>query len=295
MNGKLLHNYNSFDRSNNNGSINKSIFWGVVVSIEDNSEGGIIKVRINGLDNKLTDSKIPEAYPLLPKFFHIYPKIGEAVRVFIEDPNYPQKGRFWMGSIISQPQKINFDISKTALSTTNLGVTRPEESPNTYPDAIGIYPKKNDVAILGRLNNDIILRDNEIELRAGKHENGNNLKLNKKNVGSIRIVYEEDINNKGEYYSSSIIQSDKIALISHNGYPKFKSHSLNVDDRNKIFAKSSPIPRGDVLVDILKKMINAIYGHIHPYAKMSVDRNDVIAELEKIDFNVLLNNNIVTN
>lgn len=293
MNSKLTHTYENFGRNSEIEKSKRTIYWGEVISLNDTSDGGIIKVRVNGFDSKLKNEELPDAYPLLPKFFHIYPKVGEVVRIFIEDINYPQRSRYWMGSVISQPHKINYDGVNTALSTTNIGVSQPDESPDVYPDAEGIYPTKEDVALIGRLNNDIVLRDNEIELRVGKHEANNNLIINRKNVGSVRLVFESTEEN--EFRSSTVVQSDKIALLSTNGYPKFKSFNLSKEDRDKVFEKSSPIPRGDVLVSILKLMLAAIKGHVHPYDKLSPDVNDVIKELEKINFKSLLNDDIVTN
>jgi len=293
MQGKLIHNYNKSVRNEEIITINKSIYWGEVISIDDNIDGGGIRVRISGLDNNLLNEELPFAYPLVPKFLHVFPKKGEVVRVFIENIKYPQRSRLWEGPIISQPHKINYDNLLTALSTTNLGVSKPDEKTESFPDAEGVYPKKNDIALLGRLNNDVILRDNEVELRAGKHVNENNLKLNRKNVGSVRVIYED--NEDGTYRSSTIIQSDVIALISHKSTPKFKSFGLTKKDRDYIFEKASPIAKGNLTIAALELMRKAILEHIHPYSKLPADPNGSIVELRKLDFNIILNKNIVTN
>ena len=166
-----------YRNDNSNTKVTRTIYYGEVISIDDDTDGGRIKVRIQGLDTRLTNDNLPWSYPLIPKFFHIYPQIGEMVRVFIEDIKYPERSRFWIGSIISQPQKIGFDSIYTALSTTNMGLTIPEPAPSTYPDATGVFPLKTDVAIIGKVNTDVILRINELHLRAGKHENDNILKV----------------------------------------------------------------------------------------------------------------------
>ena len=91
----------------------KSIFYGEVISIDDDTDGGRIKVNIVALDGvNAAKEDLPDCYPLLPKFFHVYPQVGEIVRIFIQDMKYPKKGRFWLGSIISQPQKnwVGFNI-----------------------------------------------------------------------------------------------------------------------------------------------------------------------------------------
>jgi len=274
----------------------KSIFYGEVISIDDETDGGRIKVNIIALDGvNAAKEDLPDCYPLLPKFFHIYPQVGEIVRIFIQDMKYPKKGRFWLGSIISQPQKIGLDSIYTALSTTNVGVSKPEKAPSTYPDAIGVYPTKEEVAVVGRVNTDIILRDSQLEFRAGKHEFDNTLKLNVKNPASITLSFEGKPENEKEYYSSTVTLSDKIGLFSHDGNPKFKAARIDSEDRVKMFEEGHPLGRGDLIVEIFEIFRRAMIAHIHPYAGLPVDKNSIIKDLEKLDFEAILQKNIVIN
>lgn len=273
---------------------NRTIFYGEVIDISDRTDGGMIKVRIPELDNRTANNDLPWSYPLLPKFFHIYPQVGEMVRVFLEDTKFSERSRFWLGSIISQPQKIGFDSKFTALSTTNLGITKPEKAPSTYPDADGVFPTKTDIAIVGKVNTDVILRINEVHIRAGKHENNDILKLNTENPALIGMIYEP-LNNTDNYYSNTIIQSDKIAIISHEGNPSFKAVKLTPEDRTRIFENGHPIARADVLVDALEVIRIALLGHIHGYSGIPADKNDVINKLEKLQFELIMQKNIVTN
>lgn len=273
----------------------KNIYYGEVVDNNDPTDGGRIRVKILGLDNKITDNnELPHCYPMLPKFLHVYPQVGEMVRIYIEDIRYPQRGRFWMGSIISQPQKMGYDSIYTALSTTNMGLTNPEKAPSTFPDAEGVFPKKTDIGIIGRNNTDIILSEGQVELRAGKHENDDILKLNTRNPASVSLNYERKEDSE-DFYSNTIISSDKIAIISHNGNPQFKAARLTPDDRRRIYNQGHPIARGDLIVSILEIFRKALIGHIHPYSAVPVDKNSVIEELEKIDFDSILQRNIVIN
>ena len=274
--------------------VSRTIYYGEVISIDDPTEGGQIQVKIPDLDNKTGNDQLPWCYPLLPKFFHIYPKVGEYVRVFLEDVNYPQRSRFWIGSVISQPQKIGFDSIYTALSTTNMALTIPEYAPSTYPDADGVYPLIDDVAIVGRVNTDVILRTNEVQIRAGKHDDGNVLKLNVKNPATIDMNFEQQQNN-AEFYSNTIIQSDKIAIISHDGKPQFKAARLTAEDRQNIFNNGHPMARADVLVEALNIIRTAILTHIHPYSNVPVDKTAIINSLESINFDAIIQKNIVIN
>lgn len=272
----------------------RTIYYGEVMSIDDNTEGGRIQVKIPDLDNRTDNAELPWCYPMLPKFFHIYPQVGEIVRVFIEDIRFPQRSRFWMGSVISQLQKIGFDSVYTALSTTNIGLTNPEPALSTYPDAEGVFPLKTDVGIIGKVNTDILLRINEVHIRAGKHENGDVLKLNTKNPAEISLVYETK-DDADEYFSNAIMMADKIALISHSGNPQFKAAKLKPEDRKRIFDEGHPIARADVLIEAMEIFRRALITHIHGYSGIPADKNSIIKDLESINLRAILQENIVTN
>ena len=274
--------------------VSRTIFYGEVVDITDPTDGNNIKVKIPDLDNKIANEDLVWCYPLLPKFFHILPKVGEYVRVFIEDVRYPQRSRYWMGSVISQPQKIGFDSIFTALSTTNMALTIPDPAPSTFPDADGIYPLPEDVAVVGRVNTDVILRINQVSIRAGKHENNDVLKLNIKNPATVDMIFEQT-QGSTDFYSNTVIQADKIAILSHDGNPQFKAARLTPEDRVNIFKTGHPMVRGDTLVEALNIIRNAIINHIHGYSNLPADKTAIINTLESINFDGILQKNIVTN
>lgn len=268
----------------------KSIYFAKVVSINDKLDGGRIQVRIPDLDNDISDANLSDCYPILPKFFWNYPKVGEIVRIFIEDTRYPQKGRHWLGSVISQPQKIKRDDASTALSTTGLKTQPPEQAISTLPEAIGVFPDIADIGIVGRDNVDIILKERELELRVGKHQFNNILQINRLNPASIKMNFE----NEGKR-SSTIISADKIALLSHAGDPKFKVLNVDSAERDRIFSKAHPMTKGDVLKAILEIYRNAILQHVHGYSGLAADKSKIIADLEKIDLESIISGNIVIN
>jgi hypothetical protein len=290
----ILQTTNPYKKEGSMISVTRTIYYGEVVDIVDPTDGGRIKVKIPDLDNKTGNAELPWCYPMIPKFFHIFPKIGEYVRVFIEDVKYPQRSRYWEGPVISQLQKLQFDTIYTALSTTNMALTSPAPAVSTYPDAAGIYPSLEDIALLGRVNSDITLKINEVQIRAGQHENDNVLKLNVQNPATFNMIFEP---NQGQtsYYSNSILQSDKIAIISHDGKPQFKAARLTAEDRAEIFDKGHPIPRGDVLVEALNIIRNALVQHIHGYSGLPADKTAIINSLESLNFDGMLQKNIVIN
>jgi hypothetical protein len=272
----------------------RTIFYGEVISIDDPIDGGRIKVKLPDLDNKKNLDDLPWCYPIIPKFIHQYPKVGEVVRILIEDIKYPEKGRFWTGSVISQAHKMEYDALISALSTTNMGLLPPDKAISKYPDAKGVFPNKEDIAIIGRFNTDVVLKNNQVVIRAGKHESNDIFKLNKINPAIIDIVFEPN-KDSNKYESKQVLLADKIALISHDGNPKFKSNSLTTEDRDKIFNEGHPMARADVLVEALNIIRKALLGHVHGYSNLAADKNSIISDLEKIDFNAIIQKNIVIN
>lgn len=290
---KYIQTSNPYGKITNKENPVRNIYYGEVISLNDPNEGGRIQVKIPDFDNKTQNNQLPLAMPMLPKFFWILPQVGEVVRVFIEDSRYPQRGRHWMGSIISQPHKIGYDGYFSALSTTNVSNVNPEPNPSTFPDAFGIYPDLKDVAIIGRDNTDMIFKEKQVLIRAGKHEIDNVLALNKSNPAFIQLNFfaDEDKNTK----STVVTMANKIALITHEGSPKFKSNTLGEKDINKIFEDGHPLGRADLMVEAMEIMRKAIIQHIHGYSGLPADKNGIITQLEKIDFSQIIQENIRIN
>ncbi len=270
----------------------RTIYYGEVITIDPNT--GNIQARIQDLDTQIANADLSLCYPIIPKHFNIYPQVGEIVRIFIEDMNFSQRSRYYEGPIISQLQNIAYDSYYTALSTTNLGITAPNTDPANVPTATGVFPNIGDIALIGRNNCDIILRDNDMELRAGRSTSDNILVLNIQNPASIRSTYEQEQETK-DYVSTHVIMADRIALISHEGNPKFKAYGLTIDDRNNIFNTGHPMVRGDVLVAALNQLRLAIVNHIHPSATLPPDPSGDIQKLMAIDFTGIEQINIVIN
>lgn len=270
----------------------KNMYYGEVVNIDDKTEGGRIQVRIADLDDRTLNADLPFAFPAIPKFIHIYPQVGEVVRVFIEDVRYPQRGRHWVGSVISQLHKIGRDGFLTALSTTNVALGAPDKAPSSFPNAVGVFPAISDIGLIGRDNTEMMLKPKQVLIRAGRHVSDNILALNKKNPATIQM----DFLVSGTTTQSSIIQlADKIALIAHDGNPKFPAVNYDRDTITRVFNEAHPMLRGDLTVEILEIYRKAIIQHIHGYSGVPADKNDIIADLEKIDLTQILQNNIRIN
>jgi hypothetical protein len=162
-----------FDKKNQNLQNKKNAYFGVVVDNNDPNDSGMLYVRIPELDKNMDSKNLIKAYPLLSKVNnYTIPTIGEAVIIFLIDPDKPYTNRFWVGPIISQFQKMEQDPYQTALNLTDQPNNTPLKPISTIPTAKGLFPSKYErdvVYSLGRNNTDIKHEKNKITIRAGKH------------------------------------------------------------------------------------------------------------------------------
>lgn len=275
---------------------------GKVVNVKDKKGTGQIQIRLKG-DNqgqKTMDSDLPWAFPLLPKMFYVKPKPGEAVLVFTQEKNNDSGKRYWLGPINSQLDKIDFESYETsALSALPGGIQDVDVNPNNMQESIGLYPEDEDVAILGRRNNDIILKDDELWIRVAKSIPTNNKIFNKKNPGYIQLKNKKraDENNK-DYYTSTNIVSDKINLITNEslggkGIDVANQKSLISDESmQKILEKCHVLPYGDVLMEFINLFANAFKNHTHNFPGNPPLEDITMKEFNAFDKNTILSKSV---
>jgi hypothetical protein len=259
--------------------------YGEVVSVDDDYSLGRIKVRIKGAqsvggdDGKL-DNDLPYCFPMMPKHVYVPPKVGEMVWIFVFDKNRQHIDRLYIGPIISQPDKLNKDDARTtALAGFSFGSITPNVNVERIPQLNGVFPSKNDISIQGRYNTDITQKPNEVLLRAGKFEystpstdNPYSFKFNKISQGFIQIKSGVIISPKTETDSAkkgsvTNVVSNKINLITHNGSPTFnvtnQEDLISDSELAKILTDAHPLPFGDVLVEYLILLKEALFAHVH--------------------------------
>lgn len=266
--------------------------YGTVVDVKDELDGDRIKVYIKGVDpTKFTIDDIPYAFPLLPKQLYIKPKVGESVLCFVQGDSFDDN-RFFIGPIISQPHKLDYD-SMAALTFLNAGMLKPDIAPSTDPNNSGVQLENNDVGLQGRGSTDIIVKPNEIRIRAGKSLDMRT--LNKENPSYIQVKYDKKEND-----GSINIVSDNINLLSHKSVDKFNlsdsSKLIDDDEYKKILEKAHQLPFGDVLVEFLNIFIKAFSTHVHAYHGLPPDLTQIeIKNLLSYEINNILSKNIRIN
>jgi hypothetical protein len=288
-------------------------YYGKVVSNEDNLGANRIKARITGIDDSVTRDNIPFAFPMVQKFLHVIPKVGESVLVFIPDVKNPNIDRMYMGPIISQPQLLFKDSelfsSKSALDS---GVKEPQPAPFTIPENRGVYPDVKDIALQGRDNTDIRLKEKEVLIRAGQFESdtpkGEIPKFNKVNPSYIQIKHDAILkrgtqNTETEIGGAINVVSNKINLLTHkNGSPRFalndQNNMISDEELQRIVKDAHPLVYGDNLIEFLKVLINAFVNHVHAYPGMKpqdLSGSNDIDDLLEFNLESFLSKNIKIN
>ena len=266
-----------------------------------NSDEHAIKVAINGskFDGDVEDgvytkkklAQLPNCFPLLPKHINFVPKIGEMVLVMVESAEDVFNDRYYVGPLTSSLTKMDKDLSSTALSNRSYGITEATEEISKIPLAKGIYENPQNVIIEGRNNTDIIQRNEEILLRAGKFVTNNPLLFNDKSPGYIQIKSNFSYDKESDKYFTgppspngnttpitvTNIVSDKINLLTYNGSPNLSEKNgltnvnkktnvaeyINDDKLEDILNHAHPLVFGDKLIEYLKLLRSALLNHVH--------------------------------
>lgn len=276
---------------------------------KDGSDGLRIRVELP-LDKTNNNNDLPWVFPMLPKTFQSIPKVGEMVFVLCTDDANSQ--RYYFGPIISQQQFNTYCGGKTAKSLLKTRDEIPLEKISNYSDTVGAFPKSDDVAVVGRGSEDVILRydgntkASEIQLRAGVRSEPTN-SLDKNMIGNIifngidpayiQLKYKNGLSTLNGNGANSVINlvANKINLISnkddnvaHN--LQDKDSMISDEKQDEVIQGLHPLAKGDKLVELLNLLKGCILNHVHPWAGMKQcgDWEGYINELNKFDIDSIL-------
>lgn len=271
-----------------------SISIGKVKEVENNlssdsSDGLRIRAELPQDQSGGDKNVLPWAFPLLPKAFRSVPKVGEAVFILTDTDGIRNMGqRYYIGPIISQDQYNEYSEKKKATSLMLGRELNPIVKLSNYAETNGSFPTPNDVSVVGRGKEDIILRsDNgssEVDIRAGIRGEATgsddpnlvgNIIFNGVDPAYIQLKHKAGLVTGQDKEANSLINlvanrvnimSNKDAAIMHN--LRDQDTLVNYEKMDEIMESLHQVPMGDKLVELLKLIVGAIMHHVHPWAGM---------------------------
>ena len=277
-----------------------------VLAIDDNKDGDRIKVRLSPEDdNKESIEQIDYAFPLMPKMLYVKPKVGEAVLILCAVANNGSSQRYYIGPVISQLNHLQNDQygTKDALSLYKGNEKTAPSPPSMNPDTQGAFPADDDVAIMGRRDSDIVLKEDEIRLRCGvrkaKEGDEREVLFNPTDPAYIKMKYHEA--NARDFKSTINVVADKVNILGNQSKEPFeitdRKDLITDSELDKILEKAHVLPYGDTLVEFLKLLSKAFLQHTHPFAMMPPYIGGVpeMMQVQTYDFDKMLSESVRIN
>lgn len=256
----------------------RNIYPAIVVNIDDPTEQNRIVARIvnldqdgnilGGRDRDTQDDKLPFCVPMLPEHFHVRPLVGEMVFIFLENPSDNSAPRYWIGPIISSKLKLGFQDYKEAVKIFDYTVFNVNTNTQNQPKVATVFPEQADVAMQGRGDADVMLRQREAYLVAGKFK-PNSTDINTETPSYLQLKQYDNVKTGPlKAYSQANLQSTNVNIFSPIG--KFRDKNLAKFEKNDdlqsfgdFAATLHPVVFGDELVKLLDLIIRVLLTHIH--------------------------------
>ena len=114
--------------------------------------------------------------PLMPYFIYQVPKNEELIQLMYLNKDYKFQNQYYIQSNFSTPTATKFEYNQGANKFTGMGTQFVAPKPlknqdGTYTNSSihkGVFPEPGDNGVLGRGSADVIIKENEILIRAGK-------------------------------------------------------------------------------------------------------------------------------
>lgn len=288
--------------------------FGKVTNVDDPHGGGRVQVRTPYDNIRGENKELPWYIPLLPKMLHVRPKVGELVLVISMAAGNFDEPSFYVGPLISQEDKLFREDADGALSITSTGYIGWEENPRGKKGVQPtLYPNTADIAIEGRKDTGIQLKDEEVRVKAGvKVVDERGPRNNTSNPAFISLKYypKNDVFKEG-YKSTATIVADKINLISTlsddpetEEIPVTENQDRKAEDKDNLISdsamrelveKAHQVPYGDILIQFLDLFRTAFATHVHPFPTMPPCQDPNIVAVSSYDLNKTLSDNVRIN
>ena len=259
-------------------SSSRGIYPAIVINTDDPLGQNRIKARIITLDNNeeviggkdrdTLDENLVFCTPLMPEFFHVRPLKGEMVFLLLENPSDNSAPRYWIGPIITSQLKLKYQAYSEAVKVFDYTSFNVNLALNNNFKSNAVLPQQSDVAVQGRDDADLVLKQREAFLSTGKFK-PNSIEVN--NISPSNLQLKQFDNNKIgplKTFSQANLQSTNINIFSPQG--KFRNNDTskfevneNLESFGELAQTLHPAVLGDELVKLLDLIIRILLTHIH--------------------------------
>jgi hypothetical protein len=221
---------------------------------------------------------------------------------------------FYIGPVISQEDKFLYEDFDASLRITEQGyigwAPNPRLKAGVKPT---LYPDLEDVAVEGRKDTGIQLKNEEVRIKAGvKVVDSNGPKNNTISPAFISLKYypKNDYDSDG-FKSTATIVADRINLIgTHPIDPETKEIPVTENKDNtaqekdnlisdaamkELLNKAHRVPYGDTLIEFLDILRTAFAKHVHPFPTMAPCNDENMKAVATYDLEGMLSNNVRIN
>jgi hypothetical protein len=115
--------------------------------------------------------------PLMPYFMYQVPKVDEMCQIIYVNHKFKYQNQYYIQNTFSSPTATNFEYYQGGNKFTGTGTQLKTPKPlknqdGTYSNKVmeGVFPEPGDNALLGRGSADVIVKENEVLIRAGKFQ-----------------------------------------------------------------------------------------------------------------------------
>ena len=290
--------------------------FGRVTCVDDPHGGGRVQVRTKYDNPEKDNENLAWCIPLLPKMLYVLPKVGELVLVISMTVDGFYDFNYFIGPLISQEDKLYFEDEQQAFRITDAGYYDWCHNPRTKDGVLPtLYPATDDIAIEGRKDTGIQLKEEEVRIKAGVKVVGNNgPKNNVKSPSFISLKYypENDYDTDG-FMSTATIVADKINLIgtpdsaqdpATKQIPVTQNKDKDAEDQDNLISdsamkellnKAHQLPYGDKLIEFLDLLRVAFAKHVHPFPTMAPCNDENMKAVATYDLSGTLSNTVRIN
>ena len=235
--------------------------------------------------------------PLMPYFMYQVPKVGEMAQIIYSNSDFKYQNQYYIQNTFSTPTSTNFEyyVGGNKFTGTGTQYTNPKPLKNqdgTYSNNVtykGIFPEPGDNAILGRGSADLIVKQDEILLRAGKFKDSI-LQANQPPVANqqrsfLQLSRFNLTKKKGE--TKTITQSEEIIVLikyliewtiinPENTQDKFSGQVYLYQLKPDLSTNSKNLTIGSDIQENLKKIVTVQSFDLLSKSEVIVYINDFI-------------------